>query len=78
MKGHGEQTPETASGGVMDKIAASKRLEQADLLLSQLRMDLRAGRVPVGQTAEQSATLARAMAVLDAYVGFMYPTGPHP
>jgi hypothetical protein len=54
-------------------IRASQRLERTDLLLSQLRADLRMGRVPEGPTQEQCTALARVEASLYAYVSFFYP-----
>ena len=54
----------------------SQRLEQADLLFSQLRADLRPGRAPVQSAPEQSATLAQAQAALETYLSYFYPHEP--
>ncbi len=67
MQEYEERTPTTN---------ASQRLEQTDLLLSQLHADLRMRRVPEGPTPEQREALARVEASLDAYVSFFYPHDP--
>jgi hypothetical protein len=67
MKEYEERTPTTKT---------SQRLERTDLLLSQLRADLRMRRVPEGPTPEQRTARARAEAALDSYVSFFYPHAP--
>ena len=54
----------------------SQRLEQADLLLSQLRADLHTGRAPVESAPEQHVALAQAQAALETYLSYFYPHEP--
>ena len=54
----------------------SQRLEQADLLFSQLRADLRTGRAPMESALEQTAALAQAQAALETYLSYFYPHEP--
>ena len=54
----------------------SLRLEQADLLLSELRADLRMGRAPVESAPEQSVALTQIQAALEAYSSYFYPHEP--
>ena len=54
----------------------SQRLERTDLLLSQLQVDLRMGRVPEGSTPEQRTALARAETALHTYLSYFYPHDP--
>ena len=54
----------------------SQRLEQADLLLSQLRADLRTGGAPVESAPEQRDGLAQAQAALETYLSYFYPHEP--
>jgi len=48
-------------------------VEQADLLLSQLRADLRSGRASEGAASERRAALVRAHAALETYMSYFYP-----
>ena len=64
MEGYEQGTPATG---------ASRRLERTDLLLSQVRTDLRLGRVPEEQPREQRAALALVEAALDTYLGYFQP-----
>ena len=50
-----------------------QRLEQADLLMSQLRSDLRSGRASEGTAPERRAALVRAQAALETYMSYFYP-----
>ena len=54
----------------------SQGLEQADLLLSELRADLRTGRAPAESDPGQRVALAQAQAALDAYLTYFYPHEP--
>jgi len=54
----------------------SQGLEQADLLLSELRADLRMGRAPAESAPEQHAALAQVQAALEAYLSYFYPQEP--
>jgi hypothetical protein len=57
-------------------IKASQGLEKADLLLSELRADLRMGRSPVESAPEQRVALAQVQAALETYLGYFYPHEP--
>ena len=48
-------------------------LEQADLLLSQLRADLRSGRASGRAAPERRAALVRGQAALETYMSYFYP-----
>ena len=54
----------------------SQRLEQADLLFSQLRADLRTGHAPGESAPDQSAALAQAQAALETYLSYFYSHEP--
>jgi hypothetical protein len=54
----------------------SQRLEQADLLLSELRANLRAGRAAVESAPEQRVALAQVQAALETYLTYFYPHEP--
>jgi hypothetical protein len=75
MKEYEEQTSTTSEGAAAQTTKASQQLERTDLLLSELRADLRMGRGPEAQTWEQRAALALAEAALDTYVSFFYSPG---
>ena len=51
----------------------SQRLEQADLLLSELRADLRTGRAPAESDPGQRVALAQVQAALGTYLTYFYP-----
>ena len=53
-----------------------QRLEQTDLLLSELRADLRMGRAPAESVPEQRVALTQVQAALDAYLSYFYPQDP--
>ena len=67
MMEHQEWTPTTRT---------SQRLEQADLLLSELRAGLRTGRAPLESAPEQRVALAQAQAALETYLSYFYPHEP--
>jgi hypothetical protein len=67
MMEHQEWTPTTKT---------SQRLEQADLLLSELRAELRTGRAPLESAPGQRVTLAQAQAALETYLSYFYPHEP--
>ena len=61
----------------------SQRLEQADLLLSELRADLRTGRSPAESAPGRRVALAQVQAALGTYLTYFYPHesrqgGPRP
>jgi hypothetical protein len=54
----------------------SQGLEQADLLLGELRTNLRRGRAPAESAPEQRVALAQVQAALETYLGYFYPQEP--
>jgi hypothetical protein len=52
----------------------SLRLEQADILLSELRAGLRTGLAPAESTPEQRVALAQVQAALETYSSYFYPS----
>jgi hypothetical protein len=50
----------------------SQGLEQAELLLSELRADLRTGFAPVESAPEQRVALAQVQAALETYLSYFY------
>lgn len=50
----------------------SQGLERAELLLSELRADLRMGLAPVESAPEQRVALAQVQAALETYLSYFY------
>jgi hypothetical protein len=50
----------------------SQGLEQAELLLGELRADLRTGLAPVESAPEQRLALAQVQAALETYLSYFY------